>query len=55
MQSTHFSESGKKTMRKMVQSQILMEEQFLTGDQILIPGQGQTLSTIPENDVFIVK
>ena len=30
------------------------EHQILTGDQILMPGQGQTLSTIPEGDEDII-
>ncbi|KAK1394261.1 hypothetical protein POM88_013317 [Heracleum sosnowskyi] len=48
-QSTHVSDSGVKTVRTLVQSQILTEEQILT------PGHGHTLATIPEGDedIFI--
>ncbi|KAK1373222.1 hypothetical protein POM88_029415 [Heracleum sosnowskyi] len=48
-QSTHVSDSGVKTVRTLVQSQILTE------DQILTPGHGQILATIPEGgeDVII--
>ncbi|KAK1372998.1 hypothetical protein POM88_029191 [Heracleum sosnowskyi] len=55
-QSTHVSDSGIRTVRTLMQSYILTEEQILTGDQILMndqiltPGHGQTLSTIPEGD-----
>ncbi|KAK1360233.1 hypothetical protein POM88_044707 [Heracleum sosnowskyi] len=47
--STHVSDSGVKTLRTLVQSQILTEEQILT------PGHGHTLATIPEGDedIFI--
>ncbi|KAK1394678.1 hypothetical protein POM88_013734 [Heracleum sosnowskyi] len=48
-QSTHVSDSGVKTVRTLVQSQILTEEQILT------PGHGHILATIPEGDedIFI--
>ncbi|KAK1379655.1 hypothetical protein POM88_026399 [Heracleum sosnowskyi] len=49
-QSTHVSDSRVKTVRTLVQSQILTEEQILTGDQIPMPGHKQTLATIPEGD-----
>lgn len=44
VQSTHVSSSGVKTVRTLVKSQILTEEQqILTGDQFLMPGQNQFL------------
>ncbi|KAK1351406.1 hypothetical protein POM88_054379 [Heracleum sosnowskyi] len=48
-QSTRVSDSGVKTVRTLVQSQILTEEQILTS------GHGHTLATIPEGDedIFI--
>ncbi|KAK1367763.1 hypothetical protein POM88_033855 [Heracleum sosnowskyi] len=48
-QSTHVSDSGVKTVRTLLQSQILTEEQILTS------GHGHTLATIPEGDedIFI--
>ncbi|KAK1355275.1 hypothetical protein POM88_048531 [Heracleum sosnowskyi] len=54
-QSTHVSDSGVTTVRTLVQSQILMEEQILTGDQIMMHSHEQTLATIPEGDedIFI--
>ncbi|KAK1387713.1 hypothetical protein POM88_015891 [Heracleum sosnowskyi] len=47
-QSTHVSDSGVKTVRTLVQSQILTEEQILT------PGHGQTLATIPEGNEDVI-
>ncbi|KAK1402214.1 hypothetical protein POM88_001819 [Heracleum sosnowskyi] len=47
-QSTHVSDSGVKTVRTLVQSQILTE------DQILTPGHGQILATIPEGDEDVI-
>ncbi|KAK1364445.1 hypothetical protein POM88_040006 [Heracleum sosnowskyi] len=46
--STHVSDSGVKTVRTLVQSQILTE------DQILTPGHGQILATIPEGDEDVI-
>ncbi|KAK1390006.1 hypothetical protein POM88_018184 [Heracleum sosnowskyi] len=59
-QSTHVSDSGVRTVRTLVLSQILTEEQILTGDQILMtyqiltPGHGHTLSTIPEGNEDVI-
>ncbi|KAK1372772.1 hypothetical protein POM88_028965 [Heracleum sosnowskyi] len=47
-QSTHVSDSGVKTVRTLVQSQILTE------DQILTPGHGHILATIPEGDEDVI-
>ncbi|KAK1383202.1 hypothetical protein POM88_020937 [Heracleum sosnowskyi] len=47
-QSTHVSDSGVRTVRILVQSQILTEEQILTS------GHGQTLATIPEGDEDVI-
>ncbi|KAK1358971.1 hypothetical protein POM88_043445 [Heracleum sosnowskyi] len=47
-QSTHVSDSGIKTVRTMMQSQILTEEQILT------PGHGHILATIPEGDEDVI-
>ncbi|KAK1392039.1 hypothetical protein POM88_011095 [Heracleum sosnowskyi] len=47
-QPTHVSDSGVRTVRTLVQSQILTEE------QILIPGHKQTLATIPEGDEDVI-
>ncbi|KAK1371186.1 hypothetical protein POM88_037278 [Heracleum sosnowskyi] len=47
-QSIHVSDSGVKTVRTLVQSQILTE------DQILTPGHGQILATIPEGDEDVI-
>ncbi|KAK1389830.1 hypothetical protein POM88_018008 [Heracleum sosnowskyi] len=54
-QSTHVSDSGVRTVRTLVKSQILTEELILTGDQILTVDQilthgHRTLTTIPEGD-----
>ncbi|KAK1380079.1 hypothetical protein POM88_026823 [Heracleum sosnowskyi] len=46
--STHVSDSGVKTVRTLVQSQILTE------DQILTPGHGHILATIPEGDEDVI-
>ncbi|KAK1387431.1 hypothetical protein POM88_015609 [Heracleum sosnowskyi] len=47
-QSTHVSDSGVKTVRTLMQSQILTEEQILT------PGHGHILATIPEGDEDVI-
>ncbi|KAK1394509.1 hypothetical protein POM88_013565 [Heracleum sosnowskyi] len=47
-QSTHVSDSGVKTVRTLVQSQILTE------DQILTPSHGHILATIPEGDEDVI-
>ena len=54
-QSKATAQSSSSRVKSKAKSQILMEEhQILTGDQILMPGQGQTLATIPEGDEDII-